>query len=136
MSPVIISDNFPPNARQLRSVCFVIDPLSGNRCKASAIWDTGASCSCISPAIANALNLPVVGTTTNNTANGPAPANRHVVDIAIGNVTFRKIAVSAPPLPEDDMVLIGMDLIGLGKFTVGKAMVDGGLKKVLTLELQ
>lgn len=133
--PFVISDIFGPNARQLRSKCSVIDPVTGNSCQASAIWDTGASCSCISPAIAKRLNLPVVSSTTSNTANGTAKANRHVVDISIGNVTFPKISVTAPPLPEDDMVLIGMDLIGLGRFTVQNMNVGGTVSKVLTLEL-
>lgn len=70
----------------------------------------------------------------NHTANGDAPSNRHVVDIAIGNVRFQKFSVSAPPLP-DDLVLIGMDMIGLGRFTVQNMDVNGELKKVLTLEL-
>lgn len=132
--PIVISENFPQYACQLCSSCFVFDPLTGNSCPARAIWDTGATTSCISPAIAKALNLPVVGTATNHTANGATPSNKHVVDIAIGNVRFQKISVSAPPLP-DDLVLIGMDLIGLGKFTVQNKDVNGEVKKVLTLEL-
>lgn len=133
--PFVISDIFDPTARQLRSKCHVIDPLTGNSCLARALWDTGASCSCISPAIAGKLNLPIVSSITSNTANGQAKANRHVVNISIGNVTFQKILVSAPPLPEDDMVLIGMDIIGLGRFTVQNMDVDGESRKVLTLEL-
>lgn len=132
--PFVIFEQFQTNARQLCSSCLVFDPLTGNASKARAVWDTGASQSCISPAIADRLNLPVVNSTTSNTANGPAKANIHVVDIAIGNVRFQKIAVSAPPLP-DDLVLIGMDIIGTGRFTVQDMKVDGGLKKVLTLEL-
>lgn len=131
----VISETFDKDACQLRSPCVVIDPLSGNCCNASAIWDTGASSSCISPAIATALNLPVVGSSTNNTANGVTTANTHVVDIGIGNVRFQKIAVSAPPLPEDFLVLIGMDLIGVGKLTVQNTNVNGETKKVLTLEI-
>jgi predicted aspartyl protease len=132
--PFVISDIFGPNARQLRSKCSVIDPVTGNSCQASAIWDTGASCSCISPELAKKLSLPIVGSTTSHTANGSTPSNRHVVDIAIGNVRFQKIAVSALPLPED-LVLIGMDLIGLGRFTVQNANVDGEQRKILTLEI-
>lgn len=133
--PIVISEFFAPNARQLRSTCSVIDPLTGNSCQASAIWDTGASCSCVSRAIANRLNLPIVNSTTSNTANGLAKANIHVVDISIGNVTFQKISVSAPPLPEDDLVLIGMDLIGKGRLTVQNVLVNGVIKKLLTLEI-
>ena len=112
----------------------MIDPLTGKSCKATAIWDTGASRSCISPAIAKYLCLPVVGSSPNRTANGVMMSNIHVVDIAIGNVIFPKNSVSTPLLP-DDMVLIGMDLIGQGKFTVQNMDVDGKQKKVLTLEL-
>lgn len=130
----VISEIFPPNACQLCSPCFVIDPLTGNNVPARAIWDTGASQSCISPAIAKSLNLPVVNSTTSNTANGPAKATIHVVDIAIGNVRFQKIAVTALQIP-DDAVLIGMDIIGMGKFTVQNMDVNGTVKKVLTLEI-
>lgn len=61
-------------------------------------------------------------------------ANIHVVNIGIGNVIFPKILVSALPIPEG-VVLIGMDLIGKGKFTVQNMDVEGETKKVLTLEL-
>lgn len=131
---IVISEFFHPDACQLCSSCFVVNPLTGGSCPARAIWDTGASTSCISPAIANKLNLPVVGTAMNHTANGATPSNKHVVDIAIGNVRFQKFSVSAPPLP-DDLVLIGMDMIGLGRFTVQNMDVNGVVKKVLTLEL-
>jgi len=57
-----------------------------------------------------------------------------VVDIKVGNIIFPKVAVTAPNLP-DDLVLIGMDIIGLGRFTVQNMDVDGESKKVLTLEL-
>ena len=130
----MIAETFTTDANQLCSTCSVIDPLTGRSLPARAIWDTGATQSCVSPAIAGALSLPVVGSTTSHTANGPTPSNRHVVDIAIGNVRFQKIAVTAPRLP-DDVVLIGMDLIGLGRFTVQNTDVNGEFKKVLTLEL-
>ena len=131
----VISDTFPPDACHLRSSCIVIDPLTGNFVPATAVWDTGASRSCISPSIATALSLPVVGSATNNTANGTTTSNTHVVDIGIGNVRFQKVAVSTPPLPFDGMVLIGMDLIGQGRFTVQNIDVNGEQKKVLTLEI-
>lgn len=130
----VISETFPCNANQLRSSCLVIDPLTGNASKACTIWDTGASCSCISPAIAGRLKLPIVGSTTSHTAGGSTPSNKHVVDIKVGNIIFPKVAVTAPNLP-DDLVLIGMDIIGLGRFTVQNMDVDGESKKVLTLEL-
>lgn len=130
----LISETFPQNAIQLCSSCIVSNPLDGNSCQARAIWDTGASCSCISPAIAERLKLPIVGSTTSHTAGGSTPSNKHVVDIKVGNIIFPKVAVTAPNLP-DDLVLIGMDIIGLGRFTVQDTLVEGELKKVLTLEL-
>lgn len=130
----VISEPFPPDARQLCSSCRVIDPLTRNSVPARAIWDTGASQSCISTAIASALNLPVVTSTTSSTANGIAKATVHAVDISIGNLTFQKISVTALQIPEDS-VLIGMDLIGIGTFTVKNMDVNGEKKKVLTLEI-
>ncbi len=130
----VISEIFLPNANQLCSKCIVIDPLTGGCHEARAIWDTGATCSCISSVIAKNLNLPVVGSATSSTANGSTPSNRHVVELSIGNIRFSKIDVTALNVP-DDVVLIGMDLIGLGKFTVENTLVNGTLKKVLTLEL-
>ncbi|PBC72461.1 retropepsin-like aspartic protease [Fibrobacter intestinalis] len=132
--PLVITESFNLDTNLLCSPCLVYDPLTGNSCHAKAIWDTGATLSCISPNIAKTLNLSAVGTTTNHTANGSTASNKHIVDIAIGNIRFQKIAVTAPPLP-DDFVLIGMDLIGLGKFTVQNMNENGEVKKVLTLEL-
>lgn len=132
--PFVISESFNKDADQLRSDCFVRDPLTGNSVKATAIWDTGASCSCISPSIASHLSLPVIASATSSTANGTVKTTRHVVDIAIGNVVFPRRDVSALKIP-DGVVLIGMDIIGLGKFSVQNMDVEGKTKKVLTLEL-
>ena len=131
----VITEFFQTNARQLCSSCFVFNPLTGKSVHARAIWDTGAAQSCISPAIAAELGLPVVTSIISNTANGKTKANIYAVDIAIGNIRFPKIDVSSPPLAEEDLVLIGMDIIGMGKFTVQNTDVNGVLKKVLTLEL-
>lgn len=132
---VVITETFSHDAIQLASVCRVVDPISNDSVEGMAIWDTGASRTTISMKIAQSLNLPITGATTSQTAAGPTHTNMHVVNLKIGNVTFQKIAVSSPVGMPDNLVLIGMDIIGIGKFTVSNEIISGKLQKVLTLEI-
>lgn len=92
----------------------------------TAIWDTGATKSCIAKRIVDELNLIAVGRTSIGTANGITDANTYLVDIGLPNgVTVKNILVTCADLGDDD-VLIGMDIITKGDFSItnykGKTM--------------
>lgn len=61
----------------------------------NAIWDTGATNSCISERIANQLDLDAGGYVRMNTAAGTFDTKRYVVDIVLPNkIVVRKVQVT------------------------------------------
>lgn len=84
-----------------------------------AIWDTGASGSVISSRVVAALNLQPSGRVQMQTANGEAPANTYLVNIKLPNgVGFAAVRVIEAVLVGNEDALIGMDIIGIGDFSI------------------
>ena len=84
----------------------------------TAVWDTGATGSCISNRIVRDLNLLPIGKTTIGTANGVIDVNRYLIDIGLPNgVTIKNNLVVCSDFGDDD-VIIGMDIITKGDFSI------------------
>ena len=83
-----------------------------------ALWDTGATCSVITPAIVKALNLSPVSYTFMSWVSGIELAAQYYMDIVLpsGVIAGKVLAVEGTPHGCD--LLIGMDVIGLGDFMV------------------
>lgn len=87
--------------------------------KILAIWDTGATSSCISERVAQDLGLPVHGGTRISTPNGMADKNTFLVDYFLPNgLRIHMVQVAGVDIDERFDALIGMDIIGLGDFAV------------------
>lgn len=85
----------------------------------SAIWDTGATKTCITKRIADDLKLIPVGRTTISTANGLTVADTYFVNVGLPNgIIVPNVLVSCADLGSDIDVLIGMDIITLGDFSI------------------
>lgn len=83
------------------------------------LWDTGASRSSITQRIVDDLNLIPVGNTNISTANGIVTVNVYFVDFGLPNgVTVKNVMVSCSDLGDDIDVLIGMDIIKHGDFSI------------------
>lgn len=83
-----------------------------------AVWDTGATCSCISQKIVQSLNLSKIDHVTNYTANGTRDAGVYLVNIYLPNgVVFSPIRVIDAEILGAE-VLIGMDVISNGDLAV------------------
>lgn len=83
------------------------------------LWDTGASKSSIDKRVAKELGLISVGRSSVSTANGVMPVETYFVDLTLPNhVTVRYVLVSGADLGDDIDLLIGMDIIGLGDFSI------------------
>ena len=98
-------------------------PLPKSEVK-QGLWDTGASGTCISPALAGLLALSPQGQRMTHDASGVRLRNTYMVNIGLPNrVAFPGVLVGefdAPAqLPID--VLIGMDLITAGDFAITNA---------------
>lgn len=86
----------------------------------TAIWDTGASCTVISKKFAEQIGLVPTGKTTITGVNHSTQENTFLVNIYLPNkvcFAFMKIA-EVPALSGDAGLLIGMDIIGAGDFSV------------------
>ena len=83
------------------------------------LWDTGASKSSINKKIVDDLGLIPVGNINISTANGVTTVNSYFVDIGLPNhVMIPDVLVSCADLGDDIDVLIGMDVIKYGDFSI------------------
>lgn len=84
-----------------------------------ALWDTGATNSMVTPAVAARSNLTPVGMTQVHTAGGSLDETPiYVIDLYLPNhVTMTNLVVSQGHFKGAD-VLIGMDVINHGDFSV------------------
>lgn len=83
------------------------------------LWDTGASRSSITQRIVDDLSLIPIGKNNVSTANGIVPVNTYFVDIGLPNgVTVQNVLVTCCDLGQDIDILIGMDIIRHGDFSI------------------
>ena len=83
-----------------------------------AIWDTGASRTCISQKVVDELGLQIVGYGDNHTAGGTVTSTMHMINILLpSGVGIHSLLVSCCNIDSAD-VLIGMDVISKGDFAV------------------
>jgi len=86
----------------------------------NALWDTGASRSCISKDVVNSLNLVALGKQQMQTPAGSSTANTYQIDVLLpNNVTVPDVVVCDSEIGAFGIgALIGMDIINLGDFAV------------------
>lgn len=106
--------------RVLSTPISVLVPNTKELIVSNAIWDTGATASVITQDIVDKLNLKPTGMSRVSTANGVAEQNTYIVDIQLPNdVTIKDVTVTGiSSLPSNCDVLVGMDIISLGDFSV------------------
>lgn len=91
--------------------------------KMFGIWDTGATTSCITKKYAEQLGLTAVSTSIMRGVFGEreSPVYRIVITFKNKNIVLERLVVGCDTLASDEEnigLLIGMDVIGLGDFTV------------------
>lgn len=85
-----------------------------------SIWDTGATCTVISKKLATQIGLIPTGKTTITGVNHSTLENTYLVNVYLPNkvaIMFIKIA-EVPAITGGAELLIGMDIIGSGDFSV------------------
>lgn len=96
-------------------------PVSGNpeALKCKALWDTGATNTVISQKLVTSLNLPVISKTQIFGVNNLSPTSIHIIDLWLPNYcVICKIPAAKGDLFPDFDVLIGMDIISRGDFSI------------------
>lgn len=113
------TSRYPGLSNVLVNEVIILNELDkSKKVKVPAIWDTGATNSCITAVKAKELGLIPIGLTRVSTPAGIFTTNVYVVDIILPcNVKFDNLQVTEATLTTGD-VLIGMDIIGRGDFTV------------------
>ena len=93
---------------------------SNDTLRTTALWDTGATRTCIAKEAASALKLVPLGKQNMFTPSGPSVANTYLIDIQLpNNVTVPDIVVCDSEIGAQQIgVLIGMDIVNLGDFAV------------------
>ena len=88
-----------------------------------AIWDTGATNTCITINVINALQLQPIGRINTCTAGGNRECNQYLVNINLpSGVTITMVRViECEQLTGGNDILIGMDIISIGDFSVTHA---------------
>ena len=99
------------------------DPVNVKGAPVSGLMDTGADRTCISPNLAQSLNLPPIGKIPVSGATGASTMNQYMIDLLlqfgqhsllISNHTVTEFTAQSPIY---DM-LIGRDIICQGVFTM------------------
>lgn len=84
-----------------------------------ALYDTGATHSAVSPQVVTDLQLASIGARTVCVGSGRFDTTSHIVNIALPNrVMFPMMSVASLVLLGGVDAIIGMDILGLGDFTV------------------
>ena len=95
--------------------------ISGNHViQTDALWDTGATGTCVSRDVVQQLSLIPTGMMTVQTASGSEDVNTYVVNIVLSNnVRVEGVPVCDSAIGEQGLgMLIGMDIITMGDFAV------------------
>lgn len=89
-------------------------------CTNNALWDTGATGTCISAAVINSLGLVHHGYQNIHTPTGQKTVRKFFVDVVLrNNVTITDVEVMESEIGNQGIdILIGMDIISLGDFSV------------------
>lgn len=83
------------------------------------LWDTGASITCVHRRVRDYMHLTPMGTSEISTANGVIEVDTHIVDIVLPNrVIVKDLLITSAEIGDDVDVLLGMDIICLGGFSV------------------
>lgn len=85
-----------------------------------ALWDTGATGTCVSPNVVAQLGMIATGKGTSHTAAGIATVNTYLANIILPNhVRVTDVAMIDASIGTNGFdVLIGMDIIGMGDFCI------------------
>lgn len=83
------------------------------------VWDTGATGTVITKKVVSELGLKPTGQTEVYTAKGKATTNTYLVNVHLPmNVGIQNVIVTEGDLSSDIDLLIGMDIITLGDFSI------------------
>jgi len=107
-------------ARELCTQATILDPISGKSTGLTrVIWDTGATASALNMNVISNLGLTPTGQIQVHTANGTTICATFLINLILPNgLTVQSLNVSGGNLGPNTEMLVGMDVISAGDFTV------------------
>lgn len=108
-------------AHSIITPCRIGRPFSTENASAevNALWDTGATCTCISEDLANAIGLlPDDETELTVGDNRKVKSRVYSVQLNMGDFVVPYIRVNSLPPNRTHDVIIGMDIISMGDLTI------------------
>jgi len=88
----------------------------------SAIWDTAATSTVITPRVIDDLGLLSTGTVKVTTSGGPFKSTVYRIALVLASrIGISNLKVTEAPIVKGIDVLIGMDVITLGDFAISNA---------------
>jgi predicted aspartyl protease len=116
------SCNYRKLVDRVTSEVMLFMPETGGRISVNALWDTGASLSAISTQIADKLRITPVETRPLSTANGEVESAVALISLELPNGgIIRDSRAAICNLNDGTDMIIGMNIINLGDFTVSSA---------------
>lgn len=86
---------------------------------AKALWDTGATMSCVSKEISEKLNLVPIGMKEIHTPSGKGIVNHYKLSMIINYLEISNFDVFGSEIGSQGIdMLIGMNIISMGDFTI------------------
>lgn len=116
----VFTEKYQNRVNKIINSVIAINKTTNFSMPAKALWDTGATGTCISKELASKLNLPPTGMQQIQTPSGTAIVNQYKMHIVLNKeVMINNVTVIDSEIGNQNIdILIGMDIISLGDFGI------------------
>ena len=117
---------YPKKQKAIITSCKISAPLGPSMAPytGNALWDTGATSTVINTKVSKYLSLVSIGKMVARGINSKSALNHYIVTIELPNgVIANNLGVLETNLGDNIDVLVGMDIIGQGDFSICNAKV-------------
>lgn len=108
--------------KSIETPAIIKNAFTGKVVNTKGIWDTGATCSCITKSLADELGLSVIQKTQVAGVHGTKEVNVYFVNITLNNqnIIINALVTEVAELSADHKtgLLIGMNIITMGDFCI------------------
>ena len=116
----VFTEQYRGKKNKIINSVIAINSITRLTMPAKALWDTGATGTCISKELVQKLNLQPIGMQQIQTPSGTAIVNQYKMHIVLNNeIIIQNVSVIDSEIGNQKIdVLIGMDIITLGDFGI------------------
>lgn len=116
----VFTEQYTERKRKIINSVITINSITNLTMPAVALWDTGATGTCISKELVQKLKLQPIGMQQIQTPSGTAIVNQYKMHIVLNNeIIVKDVSVIDSEIGNQNIdVLIGMDIITLGDFGI------------------